>query len=224
MQPYFFPYIGYWQLINAVDTFVIYDDVDFIKKSYINRNNILIQGEKKRFTLELKQASQNKLINEIKVGDNKQKILKMIYMAYKQAPHFDDVYPIIEDILSHDERNLSQFIGYSLQRLSTYLGIDSQLIESSGLDKDITLKGQDKIIDICTRLGGQHYINAVGGQELYDKREFAKANIDLYFLEPVITEYKQFNEPFVPYLSIIDVMMFNSQQAIQTMLNNYHLV
>ena len=78
MQPYLFPYIGYWQLIHAVDTFVIFDDVNYIKKGYINRNNILVNGQKQTFTLELMSASQNKLINDIDIGNNIEKVMESI--------------------------------------------------------------------------------------------------------------------------------------------------
>lgn len=224
MQPYLFPYIGYWQLISAVDMFVIYDDVNFIKKGYINRNNILVNKKPYCFTLELLGASQNKLINEIEIGINRGKILKTIEMAYKKAPFFKNVFPIIEEILNQEEKNLAKFIGYSLIKISKFLGIDKKFIYSSGIEKNYTLKGQDKIIDICKRLNTKIYINPIGGQELYSKEIFKANNIDLFFLKPIIVEYKQFDNEFIPYLSIIDVMMFNSVNEIKNMLKSYELI
>lgn len=224
MQPYLFPYIGYWQLISAVDMFVIYDDVNFIKKGYINRNNILVNKKPYRFTLELLGASQNKLINEIEIGINGGKILKTIEMAYKKAPFFKNVFPVIEEILNQEEKNLAKFIGYSLIKISKFLGIDKKFIYSSGIEKNYTLKGQDKIIDICKRLNAKIYINPIGGQELYSKEIFKANNIDLFFLKPIIVEYKQFDNEFIPYLSIIDVMMFNSVNEIKNMLKSYELI
>jgi len=135
MQPYLFPYIGYWQLIDAVDTFVILEDVNFINKGYINRNSILVNGKSQQFTLELISRSQNKLINEIEIGNNSKKLLKTIEMSYKKAPYFKTIFPVIEDILNQKEKNLAKFIGYSLQKVSSYLEIDTQFIYSSNIKK-----------------------------------------------------------------------------------------
>ena len=166
MQPYFFPYIGYWQLIDAVNVFVIFDDVNFIKKGYINRNSILIGGKFQQITLGLIGASQNKQINEIDIGDNSKKLLKTIEMAYKKAPYFNEIFPILENILNQDEKNLAKFIGYSLQKISTYLNTDTKFIYSSDIEKDNNLKAEDKILDICKTLSVSHYINAIGGKKL----------------------------------------------------------
>mgnify|MGYP003391594364 CR=1 FL=1 len=224
MQPYLFSYIGYWQLINAVDTFVIFDDVNFIKKGYINRNSILVGGKSQQITLELIGASQNKLINEIKVGNNSQKLLKTIEMSYKKAPYFDNVFSIIEDILNQEESNLAKFIGYSLQKISNYLEIDTKFIYSSSIEKDNSLKAQNKILDICKKLDATDYINAIGGKELYDKDKFEKQNIKLNFLEPEIQKYMQLESEFISYLSIIDIIMFNNKDNISKMLMQYKLL
>ncbi|MGE4457316.1 MAG: WbqC family protein [Arcobacteraceae bacterium] len=224
MQPYLFPYIGYWQLINSVDTFVIFDDVNFIKKGYINRNSILVGGKSQQITLELIGASQNKLINEIEVGNNSQKLLKTIEMAYKKAPYFYDVFPMIEDILNNKEKNLAKFIGYSLEHISNYLKLNTKFIYSSDIEKESSLKAQDKIIDICKKLEATDYINAIGGQELYNKEKFQGKNMELNFLKTELTEYKQFKNDFIPYLSIIDILMFNSVTEVKLMLCKYDLV
>ena len=224
MQPYLFPYIGYWQLINVVDTFVIYDDVHFIKQGYINRNSILAGAKAQVFTLELLGASSNKLINEIEVGNNTIKVLKTIKQNYIKAPYFEVVFQIIEDILMQEEKNLAKFIGNSLQKISEYLGCDTKFLYSSNIDKDCTLKAQDKVIDICKNLSAKNYINAVGGQELYDKETFKQENIELNFIQTELFSYNQFKNEFVPYLSIIDIMMFNGVDEIKEMLNRYELV
>lgn len=224
MQPYLFPYIGYWQLINAVDTFVIYDDVNYINKGYINRNSILVCGKSQQIILELISASQNKFINTTEVGNNSSKLLKTIEMSYKKAPYFDIVFPIIENILNQEEKNLAKFIGYSLQKLYSYLEIGTKFVYSSDIEKDNSLKAQDKILDICKKLDATNYINAIGGQELYDKEKFQARNIKLNFLKTELIEYKQFKNDFVPYLSIIDILMFNSVSEIKQMLCKYELV
>lgn len=224
MQPYFFPYIGYWQLLNAVDTFVIYDDVNFIKKGYINRNNILINGSAQRITLEVIGASQNKIINEVNVGNNKNKLIKSIEGAYKKSPEYERVFPLIKMILEYPERNLGQFLGNSIYMIADYLEINATIIYSSDLQKNSNLKAQEKILNICECLGATKYINSIGGKELYDKEYFQNKGISLKFLETELIGYKQYKNEFVPHLSIIDIMMFNSRENIKKMLNSYQLV
>ena len=224
MQPYLLPYIGYWQLINAVDVFVIYDDVNFIKKGYINRNSILSNGISQQLTLELLGASQNKLINEIDVGNNTKKLLKTIEMTYKKAKYFNAVFPLLQSILENDEKNLAKYLAYSLEKISTYLNIDTKFLFSSNIEKNNDLKGQEKILHIAKSLNASKYINAIGGKELYDKKVFQNENIELFFLETELIEYKQFKNEFVGYLSIIDILMHNSQEEIKIMLENYTLI
>lgn len=224
MQPYFFPYIGYWQLINLVDTFVIYDDVTFIKQGYINRNSILSNQKPQLITLELRGASSNKLINEVHVGNNAKKILKTIKQNYIKAPYFKEVYPLIEDILTQKEDTLGKYIGYSLIKISNYLEMQTKFIYSSDIQKNNSLKAQDRVIEINKQLLATQYINAIGGKELYKKEDFLQENIELKFLKTEGFIYKQFDNDFMPQLSIIDIMMFNSKENIQKMLKAYTLV
>jgi len=224
MQPYFFPYIGYFQLINAVDVFVIYDDVNFIKQGWITRNSILVNKKEYNFILQVEGASSFKKIKEITVGKNKKKLLKTIEQEYKKAPFFSIVFPVIEEILSNGEDNLSKFLIFSLRKISNYLQIKTVFIISSTIDKNNELKGQDKVIAICEKLKATNYVNAIGGQELYDKETFNKKGISLNFIktEPIV--YIQFDNHFIPWLSIIDVMMFNSIEESKLLLNKYELV
>ncbi len=224
MQPYLFPYIGYFQVINAVDTYVIYDDVNFIKGGWINRNTILLNEEKKMVTINLEGASQNKLINEITIGDNFVKFRKTLHHAYAKAPYFHRAMELIDTILAHDEKNLASFAGNSLMQISTYLNIHTEFLYSSALPKDCGLKGKNKILSICQGMKADVYINAIGGTELYDKSEFRNNGIDLFFLRPITTEYTQFKNQFVPSLSIIDVLMFNAPADITRMLTRYELL
>lgn len=227
MQPYFFPYIGYWQLINAVDKFVIYDDVNFINRGWINRNNVLINGGKKLINLRMHNASQNKLINEIEVlGDNifNNKLLKSIESNYKKAPCFSEAYQTIERIINQNEKNLAKYLEFQIRQVCDYLSIDTEIVVSSSIKKDNELKGQDKIIEICKVLGAEEYINAIGGQKLYSNEDFAAHGIELKFLKTGEIEYVQFKNQFVPNLSIIDVMMFNEPNKINEMLDDYELL
>lgn len=224
MQPYLFPYIGYWQLIHAADVFVIFDDVNYINRGYINRNSILVNGKEQRFTLELKGASQNKWINQIDVGNNKSKLLRAVELAYKKSPNFKAVYPLIEKVLVNEEENLAYFVGDSIKTVSDYLGVNTTFIYSSDLNKYNNLKGQEKIIDIAVRLSADHYINAIGGQGLYDETQFNQEGIMLSFLKTQINEYKQFGNEFISYLSIIDILMFNDLTDVHEMLNAYDFI
>jgi len=224
MQPYLFPYIGYWQLINVVDKFVIYDDVNFINKGFINRNKILVQNKPHQFTLELVSASQNKLINQIQIGNNSKKILLTIEQSYKKSPFFNIVFPLIKDVLNQNEKNLSKFIGYSLKKISDYLNIETNFIYSSEIKKNNHLKKQDKIIDICQKLNATHYINPINGKALYDRKLFTENGIKLNFIQTKSFKYQQFNSEFKSFLSIIDVMMFNNKDHIKSLLNLFELV
>jgi len=224
MQPYLFPYIGYWQLMHAVDTFVIFDDVNYIKKGYINRNSILLNGNAYRFTLGLVKASQNKLINEIEVGADAEKLLKTFYLAYAKAPFFSEVYPVIEKILFNDEKNLARFIGFSLKQIADYLDLKANFIFSSDISKNNNLKGQSKIIGICKKVEASHYLNAIGGTELYDQRSFDQEGLGLSFLKTNNIAYSQGDSDFIPFLSIIDVLMFNKKNEVQKLLTQYSLV
>lgn len=223
-QPYLFPYIGYWQLMNLSDVYVISDSMQYIKKGYINRNNILITGKKHLFTLEVLGVKTDKLINEIEVGNNRKKIAKSIYNAYVKAPYFKEVYPMIEEILLNQEKNLAKYLGNSIQKIAHYLEMDTKFIYLSELQGKTLLRAQERTLDINRRLKADHYVNAIGGQELYNKKVFAKEEIQLSFLETQTIEYQQFNNEFVPYLSIVDIMMFNSKEQIQEMLKAYTLV
>ena len=227
MQPYFFPYIGYWQLMNAVDKYVIFDDVNYINKGWINRNRILVNGQPNFFNIPLIGASQNKLINEIEINKNDKgylKTLRTIEMAYKRAPFFTEVFELFESVIQYDENNLAKYLKNSIEVVSKYLSIDTEFLLSSEIEKDCTLKGQEKILEICKKLGGTEYYNSIGGQELYDKENFKNQNIELWFLKTNEICYKQFENEFHSNLSIIDVMMFNSKGDIQKMLQEYELV
>ncbi|NLK93331.1 MAG: WbqC family protein [Bacteroidales bacterium] len=224
MQPYFFPYLGYWQLLANVDKYVVYDDVTYIKGGWINRNNFLINGQKNLLTMQLEKASSYTLIKDITIKDDFVKFLKTIEMGYKKAPFFEDSFRLLKDICQCPDKKLGQFLFNSHIKICEYLGIDTELILSSSFEKHTELKGKDKVISICKQLGADEYINAIGGQELYDKKEFAENGIRLNFLQANLREYRQLKNEFVSGLSIIDIMMFNSKEEIKEMLNDFKLV
>ncbi len=215
MQPYFLPYLGYFQLMKAVDTFVYYDDVTYIKQGWINRNNIQLNRNNYRFTLELRGVSSFKKINEIEVGANRQKLYKTFVQAYSNHPYFEQAHWVIYEIFHSQCDNLFNYILQTHQILFGYLGIDINFIISSKIEKDCSLHGKDKVIDICKRLKATSYVNAIGGQSLYDKEEFKQQGIDLFFLK---------SDENLPNLSIIDVIMNHSPGDIRTMLTKYTLI
>ena len=230
MQPYFFPYIGYWQLMNAVDTYVIYDNIQFTKSSWIRRNRILSGGTDKMFTLPLRKDSDyldvcDRFLSDTYVQDEA-KILGMIEASYRKAPMFKEVFPIIYEALKFNEKNLFKYIFHSVRAVCAYLGIETRIVVSSTLDIDHSLKGKDKVLAICRALGASQYYNAINGIPLYEpyRREFAANGIQLSFLKTDDITYKQFSNEFIPNLSIIDVMMFNSVEEIRDMLNRYKII
>lgn len=226
MQPYFLPYIGYFQLLNAVDKYVIYDNIQYTKKGWINRNRILQNGKDLMITIPLEKDSDYLDIKDryLSVGFDKKKLLNQIRESYRKAPYFDMLMPLIERIVNYDDTNLFHYIDNSIREICKYLDIKTEIIISSTLDIDHSLKGQDKVIAICKELKATDYYNAIGGQELYSPEEFKKENINLYFISSNPIEYKQFANEFVPWLSILDVMMFNSLENIHKILDNYKLI
>ena len=227
MQPYFLPYIGYWQLLNEVDQYVIYDDVNFIKGGWINRNRILVNKESKMLTLKLNKASSNKLINEIEIledGIQIRQILKTIETFYRKAPYFQVIYPLLEKILKFNEPNLVKFIKNSFRIICEYLDIKTKLIMSSSLEKKNELKGQEKVINICKALKATEYYNAIGGQKLYSFDKFREEKIQLKFLKTKDIKYKQLDNEFISNLSVLDVLMFNSKEEVKKMLNSYSII
>lgn len=224
MQPYFMPYLGYWQLIKAVDKYVVYDDVQYIKGGWINRNNILMKGQKKMFTVILSGASSNKLINEIFIGDDFRKFRRMIQCCYSKAPFYKPVMLLLENIISYPEKQLGRFLFHSIEKVLNYLDIHTELILSSNISKNNELHAQDKVIHICQLLDADTYYNAIGGQNLYDRDMFASKGINLFFLQSNQIPYKQYNNDFVSGLSLIDVLMFNTPQEVNRMLDKYELM
>lgn len=223
MQPYFFPYLGYFQLIASVDVFVIYDDVNYINRGWINRNAILANGQPQRINLALGKSSQNLLINQIEVVDTGERLLKTVAQCYGKAPHFKSVFPLIEQALRYKDKNLGAYLAHLLQLVCDALGIQTRLISSSSLRKDNSLKAQEKILAICQELHATQYINSIGGKQLYEPDAFLARGVQLSFLQSRNVTYKQFGKGFVPGLSIIDVLMFNDSTELQRMLAEYDL-
>jgi hypothetical protein len=227
MQPYFMPYIGYFQLINAVDKFVIYDDVNYINKGWINRNQILINNKPSIITVPLKGASQNKKINEIFVSSDekwKSKMLRTIELSYKKAPFFNEVFLLFQNILNSNYQTISQLNLQSIKLICNYLSLNTTLDLSSNLYNNQIFAGQQRILDICIKENINQYINPIGGFDLYDKTYFEKSGVNINFIKSNPVIYKQYTDEFVPWLSILDVLMFNGKVKTKVILNNFSLI
>ncbi|WP_426578381.1 WbqC family protein [Xenorhabdus stockiae] len=224
MQPYLFPYIGYYQLAYHCDEFIFYDDVNYIKGGYINRNNILTKNGKQLFTIPVNQASSFKKINELEFSNNVKKVLVTIQQAYSKAPYFDAAYPIIEKILLSENRNVAKITSNSIIEIFNYLELPFKYEFSSNIDYDRGLDAKNKLFSFCKLYNAQKYTNTMGGKSLYNKDEFKNKNIELSFIETGNIIYTQFNsDKFESNLSIIDLLMNVDKEKIIKLLGIYHV-
>lgn len=228
MQPYFFPYIGYWQLLTAVDIFIIYDNLEYSKKGWINRNRMLLNGKDVLFTLPLKGDSDYLNIDQRKIAESfdKDKMLNRFAAAYRKAPYFDQTFPLVERLVQWNKENLFWFLYHSVVSIVEHLAIQVEIRISSQVPIDHTLKSQDKVLAMCKATGADTYINAIGAlaMGLYSRKKFQEKEVELKFIKTNPIEYKQFGNEFVPWLSIIDVMMFNPLERTREYLDKYELV
>ena len=228
MQPYFMPYVGYFQLINSVDKFVVYDNIQYTKKGWINRNRILVNGKDEYISLPLKKDSDYLYVNQRLLSENflkdKLKILNKIKECYRKSPNFKEAFCLIEEIFSFNSTNLFDFIYNSIKVVCNYLEIKTELIVSSTIDINHNLKSEEKVLAICKELKSSVYINPIGGVNLYYKSNFIDRGVELLFLKSDELKYNQFGNEFITLLSIIDVLMFNNCLKIKKMLNNYKLL
>lgn len=216
MQPYFFPYIGYFHLVAAADVFVLFDDVQYIDRGWSNRNRILVQGKAHTITLPVQNAPREATYSgrEYCLDQIERSILKPIRFNYAKAPQFASVMPLIEDILSYPSSNVARFNGNLLERISRFLRLTTDFRFSSEIEVSTDLKAQDRIIAVTSAVGADRYINAAGGQALYSAAAFDAVGIELKFIQSELVPYSQFSGDPIVGLSIIDVLMFNSVDAI----------
>jgi hypothetical protein len=227
MQPYFFPYIGYFQLMKAVDVFVFYDDVQYMKGGWINRNRILADGEPAWLTLPVRRASVTLPINQrhyLLDGEEISTIKQRLRTSYEKAPFYAQTFPLLSELLDFDDSNVAFFNMHLLIALAGELDINCRFVKSSELDKTPHLKGQEKVLDVCRRLGVTQYVNSIGGFDLYDPQAFAEAGMELSFLHARATDYAQAGQAHVPFLSIIDVLMFKSFEGTKPLLREYDAI
>lgn len=227
MQPYFLPYIGYFQLIAAVNLFIVYDNIKYTKKGWINRNRFLSNGRDEMFSLPLKAGSDLLDIRERSLASdfNCNKLINQLAGAYRKAPYFKDAFPLIEQILRQKEENLFQFLYLSIVSVCQYIGITTEIKISSDIPIDHALRNQEKVLALCKAAGTNIYVNAIGGIDLYSKEDFRSQRIELKFIRSRPFVYPQFADDFVPWLSIVDVLMFNARDDIrESVYSNYELI
>lgn len=225
MQPYFLPYIGYFQLMNVVDKFVVCDNFQYTKKGWINRNRYLANGKDNYFTIPIKKASNHLNIIERELATDSQKWneiqLRKVENAYRKAPYFNEVMPLAQDCFLYKNDNLFNFLLNSIQKTKNFIGIKTEIIISSQVEKEKTiLKGAERVKNICKLLSADEYYNSIGGIELYNKKDFEENGFHLIFLKTNNFIYNQFENEFIPFLSILDVLMFNSLSTIKKILRN----
>jgi hypothetical protein len=227
MQPYFLPYIGYYQLIGAVDLFIVYDNIKYTKKGWINRNRMLVNGKDALFSLPLKKDSDALDIRdrEVAVDFDRARLLNQWRGAYGAAPFFEGTFPLLEEIVGFQDHNLFRYLLNSLRMTCAHLGLKTAFKTSSEISIDHSLKFQDKVLALCQATGARTYINAIGGLELYDSDVFAARGIEFRALRTRPFPYEQLGQAHVPYLSIVDLLMFNPVSKLHDIIaENYDLV
>ena len=219
MQPYFFPYIGYWQLINAVNEFILFDDVQYIRHGWINRNRVLSSnGGWHYLTIDLKKHSRDEKIKDIQISENlymKSKIYASLSVYKNKARFYNETMELISNILDKIDTSYISEINFTIVKdVCDYLGIKTRISISSEQNFDyskVKLPG-DWALEISKQMGGNEYINPYSGKELFDSLKFLKNNIKLRFIKSKDIIYDQGGSNFEPWLSIIDVLMFNGRE------------
>lgn len=224
MQPYFMPYIGYWQLMAATDVFVVYDNLKYTKAGWINRNRLLLNGEPATFTVPLKKGADRLHIDQRVLSENfvRASLLRQFRGAYGRAPHFAETFALLERVAMHEDNNLFRFLHYSILEVADHLSLETKIVVLSTVGIDHSLKGQNKVLAICEALGATEYINAPGGVKLYDRETFREHGIELNFIRPKPFSYEQFGALFCPWLSIVDILMFLPIEKVHELVHHHY--
>lgn len=236
MQPYLFPYLGYFQLMNCVDTYVFYENVQYIKNGWVNRNRIFVNVKKNQthyFTFSVAKEHYKKNIDQRHYSNLKEdcnKLKRNLFQSYRDALNFEEAYELIEDILDFQNDNVAYFNMNANHKIAEYLGVTTKITcmetvkDAAFWEKFTQLNHEDKVIHICKYFKENSYINAINGMSLYHRDFFAAKGIDLKFIKMKEVEYSQFSKQFVPCLSILDVIMHNKLQDSKEMLERYQLI
>lgn len=228
MQPYFLPYIGYWQLMHHVDCFVVYDDIEYTKRGWINRNRFLREGQAVYFTLPIEKASDYLDIRERRLSDKwpetRLRIQRKFALAYARAPYFSEGMRLFEEAAESADRNLFSFLWASLFAVRDKVSIKTEIIRSTSVQVSSHLRGAERVIAMCQELGATRYLNPIGGLDLYEKSTFAQAGVELGFQRVLTREYPQLQHSFVPNLSILDMVMFTGFGGVRARLDAMELI
>ncbi|HET7561921.1 MAG TPA: WbqC family protein [Rhodanobacteraceae bacterium] len=224
MQPYFFPYIGYFQLMHAVDVFVFYDDVQFIKGGWINRNRILVGGRLHWLTLPLKHDALSKAINQrfYVLGKTTQQVKQKLNAAYFRSHAFNDSSGFLYELLDFGNPNVAAFNMNLLRKTAEQLNLRCNFVTSSEIGVSKDLNGESRVIRLCEALGANHYINPIGGASLYDPAHFANAGLRLSFLRTACSPTRF--EDGEAYLSIVDLVMREGFDGCRPQLGQYKIL
>ena len=232
MQPYLFPYLGYFQLIAAADEFWLLDDVQFIQRGWMHRNRLLVGGQEWLFTIPVNKHPRMDLICNITFGQAAAfalaKLTKTMVNSYARAPYIssatDFVSATAERITNADgPADFTETTRFGLEQTCAALGIDTVIRCTSSLSLDPELTGQARVIAACRAIGAESYVNMIGGKALYDAENFAEADLSLWFLNPVLPPYTQGKGTFVPGLSILDLIARLPANEISPMLKTAEL-
>lgn len=226
MQPYFFPYLGYFQLVAASSVFVYFQDASYIKGGWINRNRVLVQGRPHVFTVPIEKASSHRTIEATNIAnaqDWRSHFVRLLEQAYARAPFRDRVLNLVSNVVYSTTSSIGRLAEESVRAVCAYVGFVPQWRQSHEFQFSDSPRGAARIKRICQALEAERYVNAPGGKALYDAQDFQRAGIELRFLRPVLPEYEQTGGAFVSGLSIIDVLMFNSPEVTRTWMEAYEL-
>jgi hypothetical protein len=230
MQPYFFPYIGYFQLISAVDRFILLDKVQYISQGWINRNRILkpVYDDYIYIGIPAVKHSFQTLIKDIKAVPGEEWKTKIINQLahYKKAPYYKVSCNLLLNCFQYSENDITRLNAHYLKAICDYIGINFRIEIQSEMDLDYSSvdSAEQRLVRLCQQLNASQYINPIGGSELYNKDQFEKFNIKLNFIQANLKEYNQQRKSFLPGLSILDVIMFNSPEEVRLMLKDYNLL
>lgn len=227
MQPYFLSHPPYFQLAAASDQFVLCDNFQYTRKGWINRNQFLQNGKATPFALPLVDAPRSATIAERTIAPcfDPNALLRRWQASYQKSPHFCEVQPLLQEILFFPNANLFAFIENSIRTLLHFVGLTPPITKTSDLNASREFNGEKRVIAMCEELGAERYINSIGGIELYSRQAFKARKVHLQFLKPTQLNYRQFDNPFVPHLSVLDLLMFESAQAIRNYLvQGYELI
>lgn len=230
MQPYFFPYIGYFKLISSCDYFIFLDNVQYIERGWINRNNFLVNKEAMLFTVPVKKESQKLYINQRKISSLEYskflgKFYKAMCFSYSKCDFFEEVFCLLNSVLKKEEESISKLAIKSVIETCHYLNVEAHFLLASELisnEESLKLNLSDRIISLVKSCGTV-YINNISGRELYNKKYFESHGVDLYFLEPNFQPYSQNCIDFIPFLSIVDILMTTGIDDVKNILNKYTL-